>query len=101
MYARRPLAALAALLALTLPLAAQAQSSVAEDFTGTSTTNPWYFFNGACLTAGTVAGAEPVSGVGGQVPGCVSIGASYYGEPLVGGQNGVAGNAQTLPDPVG
>jgi hypothetical protein len=43
--------ALAGLVALAAPLAVQAQASISEDFTGVSTTNPWYFFNGACLTA--------------------------------------------------
>ena len=52
-------AVLGALVALVLPLAAQAQSSVAEDFTKASTTNSWYFFNGACLTAGSATGVEP------------------------------------------
>ncbi|HTT43985.1 MAG TPA: PilC/PilY family type IV pilus protein [Steroidobacteraceae bacterium] len=89
---------LLALAALVLPLAAQAQSSVAEDFTKGSTTNPWYFFNGACLTAGSATGVEPLSGTG-QVPGCTTIASSYYnkttGEVLVGGYNG------TFPDPSG
>jgi type IV pilus assembly protein PilY1 len=84
-----------ALVAVTAPLAAQAQSSISEDFTGTSTTNPWYFFNGACLTAGAATGAEPVGGAGGQIPGCTTIARSYYAETLVGGFNG------TFPDPTG
>jgi type IV pilus assembly protein PilY1 len=90
---------LAALAALAAPGATQAQTAVAEDFTGTSATNSWYFFNGACLTAGTVAGVEPAGGTGGQLPGCTAIRNTYYNENLVGGQNGIAGNAQTLPDP--
>ena len=35
---------------------ARAQTSnavVEEDFTGGSTTNSWYYYNGACLTAST------------------------------------------------
>ncbi len=91
--------ALAALTALAVPPGAQAQVAVSEDFTGTSTSNPWYFFNGACLTAGTAAGAEPSGGAGGQMPGCTALRNTYYNESLVGGQNGVAGGAQTLPDP--
>ncbi len=72
-----------------------AQALVSEDFVGIGTTNPWYFFNGACLTASTLANTtEP-----GDPPGCTKI--SYYGENLVGGYNGVAGSAVTLPDPVG
>src|SRR5579864_2971479 len=94
MYVRNCIAAIVAVLGLALPFAAQAQGSVSEDFTGATTANPWYFFNGACLTAGTQAGAEPANGAGGQMPGCVAIGGSYYHENLVGGQNGVAGGAQ-------
>ena len=52
-------AVLLAILALAAPLAAEAQASVSEDFTKGSTTNSWYFFNGACLTAGSAAGVEP------------------------------------------
>lgn len=76
------------------------QTSVSEDFTGTNTNNPWYFFNGACLTAGTRGGTEP-NGARWQMPGCTAIRGSYYNENLVGGQNGIAGNNQTLPDPLG
>ena len=47
---------LSALLGVGASFAVQAQSSVSEDFTGTSTANQWYFFNGACLTAGTATG---------------------------------------------
>jgi type IV pilus assembly protein PilY1 len=85
---------LAALVALAAPLAVEAQASLTEDFTGASTTNPWYFFNGACLTAGSATGVEPSGGSGGQVPGCTSIKNSYYNETLVGGYNG------TFPDPL-
>ncbi len=49
-----------------------AQALVSEDFTGIGTTNPWYFYNGACLTASTVATTtEP-----GRPPGCTKD--SYY-----------------------
>jgi type IV pilus assembly protein PilY1 len=89
---------LVALVALTAPFAAQAQSAIAEDFTQASATNPWWFFNGACLTAGGATGTEPSSGAG-QLPGCTTIAASYYdkssNEVLVGGYNG------SFPDPVG
>jgi type IV pilus assembly protein PilY1 len=93
---------LATVLGVAAPFAVQAQSSVNEDFTGTSTTNQWYFFNGACLTASTATGVEPVIGTngqpgGGQLPGCTTIAGSYYNktanEVLVGGYNG------TFPDP--
>ena len=72
------------------------QSIVSEDFTGAATTNSWYFFNGACLTASSAsAGASP-----GPLPGCLAVKSAYYhGENLVGGQNGVSGSTQTLPDP--
>jgi type IV pilus assembly protein PilY1 len=78
----------------------QAQSAISEDFTSTTTTNSWYSFFDACLTAGTMSGSQPSGGTGGQIPGCTAI-SSTYGENLVGGQNGVAGSGQTLPDPVG
>src|SRR5258708_38899378 len=71
--------------------------SVSEDFNGTSTTNSWYYFNGACLTAST-SGA---SGSPGTPPGCTSIASSYYNEHLVGGYGGVAGSPPTLPDSSG
>jgi hypothetical protein len=68
---------LGTVLVLAAPFAVQAQSSVSEDFTGTSTTNQWYFFNGACLTAGTATGVEPTIGSngqpsGGRLPGCTT-----------------------------
>jgi len=94
------IAVLGVFVALGAPLAVQAQSAY-EDFTGTTTQNSWYFLNGACLTAATTAGVQPSGGAGGQIPGCTAIGSSYYGQNLVGGQNGVTGTAQTLPDPVG
>jgi type IV pilus assembly protein PilY1 len=99
---------LAALVALAAPYCASAQTTVSEDFTGTSTTNSWWYFNGACLTAGSnlTAGSEPSGNSGGQLPGCAAIGPGgggplYYNEPLVGGANGVNTNTQTLPDPAG
>jgi type IV pilus assembly protein PilY1 len=74
-----------------------AQTVYSEDFTDVATNNPWYFFNGACLTAGPAssAGTNP-----GPLPGCLAVKSAYYhGENLVGGQNGVSGSTQTLPDP--
>src|SRR3984885_9764462 len=96
---------LATMAALGAPYAAQAQTSISEDFTQTSTQNSWWFFNGACLTASTLAGQEPTvtSGVGsgGQVPGCTTIATTYYnkssGEHLVGGIT----LTTTTPDPAG
>jgi type IV pilus assembly protein PilY1 len=84
---------------VSAPLHIVQAQSIAEDFTGTTTTNSWYFFNGACLTAGTAAAASP-----GSPPGCTAIDGNfkplgYGGEVLVGGFAGVAGGAtQTLPD---
>src|SRR3989440_7513434 len=54
----------------------------------------------ACLTASAAGGVQPSGSGNGQLPGCVAI-QSTYNENLVGGQNGVAGSTQTLPDPNG
>ena len=78
-------------------IAARANVNVEEDFTGTTTQNPWYFFNGACLTAST-ASTTAAPGPG-TPPGCTAD--TYYNENLVGGYNGTTGTTQTLPDPVG
>jgi type IV pilus assembly protein PilY1 len=100
------IALLATVLGVAAPFAVKAQSSVNEDFTGTTATNQWYFFNGACLTAGSTNGVEPTLGTngqyaGGKLPGCTTIASSYYnkrsGEVLTGGANGT-GN---FPDPIG
>ncbi len=92
-------AMLAVLGAAATPFAAQAQTTVSEDFTGKTTSNSWWFFNGACLTASSLSGSEPTGSSAGQIPGCTTIAASYYnktaGEVLVGGFNG------TFPDPAG
>lgn len=45
-----------------------------EDFTGTTTNNSWFFFNGACLTAGTVTSTSSP----GYVPGCTTVWSTYY-----------------------
>src|SRR5271168_3461881 len=65
-----------------------------EDFTGTSTANSWYFFSGACLTAGTsTATTNP-----GPIPGCYTLLANYYNKAanadpyLVGGNSGFLGS---------
>ncbi len=55
----------------------QAQSASTEDFTGTSTTNSWYYFNGACLTAGTGNSNGSNGTIAGPIPGCKNILASY------------------------
>jgi type IV pilus assembly protein PilY1 len=83
------------LLGLLCATFAAAQTvNVSEDFNSTTTTNPWYFFNGACLTASSGA----ASGSPGSPPGCTAIHSSYYGENLVGGDKGVSSSSQTLPD---
>src|SRR6202000_2014556 len=59
---------------LLYPQIARSQS-YSEDFTGVTTTNPWYFTGGACLTAGNVAGGGTQPG---PVAGCSSVFNSYY-----------------------
>ena len=91
---------LAALLVLVAPAAlhAQATNNLNEDFTSSTTNNSWFFFNGACLTAGTQgASTNP-----GQIPSCLSVQGSYYkGENLVGGNKGYlgSGSAPSAADP--
>ena len=91
------LAALTVAAALAAPLAAQAQTSVSEDFTQPNTQQGWWFFNGACLTASNTAGTEPNTGSNGHIPGCVNIQPTYYNENLVGGQQ----LTNTTPDNAG
>lgn len=98
MNMKRLMAAAAAVGLLATPLTGWTQTPISEDFTGTTTTNSWYFFNGACLTAGTSTTVPPNPG---QIPSCASIASSYYNQNLVGGANGVSGSAATLPDPDG
>jgi len=83
------------MLAALAPAGAQAQTvNYTENFTGKNTTNSWYFFNGACLTAGTTPFTATTSP--GSIPSCASMttGSGYYnlnyavGEPLVGGTSG-------------
>jgi type IV pilus assembly protein PilY1 len=80
-------------------------TTFAEDFTGAGTANSWYFFNGACLTAGSSAStANP-----GVIPGCTSVLSSYYmlqtnhDPALTGGNSGYLGStaAPSSPDPIG
>jgi type IV pilus assembly protein PilY1 len=95
-------ALLAAMAALVSGSSLAAPSPYVEDFTGATTQNSWYYFNGACLTASKSAGTGTpgvTGGLGtpGQIPGCTSIFNSYYAAQgdasLVGGYNG------TFPDP--
>jgi type IV pilus assembly protein PilY1 len=92
--------ALALLLVLLCPRIGSAQASLfQENFNNGVTVNSWYFFNGACLTAGTSTTPAANPGLGSS---CLSIASSYYsGEPLIGGVNGTPGPTQTLPDPSG
>jgi type IV pilus assembly protein PilY1 len=96
--------------ALAANLSGAQQVSFTEDFTGIASANDWYFFSGACLTAGnSVSTTNP-----GKIPGCATILSSYYNtaanaDPyLVGGDSGFlgsntapAGPASQVLDPVG
>src|SRR5882672_11204489 len=63
------------LFAFAAPMTGLAQALFQEDFTGTTTNNNWFLFNGACLTAGTgTSTASP-----GPVPGCATVFSTYYG----------------------
>ncbi len=72
-----------------------AQTIYTENFTGGTTTNQWYFFNGACLTAGTSTSTTSP----GTVPGCSTVWSNYYSsrqdsDPyLVGGSLGYLGSS--------
>jgi type IV pilus assembly protein PilY1 len=84
--------------------------SYSENFSGANTTNSWYYFKGACLTAGTTAATVnnipgSSTAVPGYVPSCASMTTNsfYYnignqiGEPLVGGTSGtIPGSDPTL-----
>ncbi len=54
--------------------AARAQITVTEDFTSTTSNNQWFFFNGACLTAGTNTSTTSP----GYLPACTTVLSSYY-----------------------
>jgi type IV pilus assembly protein PilY1 len=87
-------------LALSVASAPRAQTIVSEDFTGVGTNSNWYFFNGACLTAGTSTSITSP----GTVPGCTTILPTYYhanpnsavatdhDAALVGGNSGYLGS---------
>jgi type IV pilus assembly protein PilY1 len=80
-------------------------AQVFEDFTSTTTTNPWFYSGGACLTASSAAGTgteftQITAGTAGTVPGCTAINSNtdaYNGETLVGGSNA----SGRLPDVAG
>lgn len=96
--------------ALAANVSGAQQITFSEDFTGASSSNTWYFFGGACLTAGSsVSLSTP-----GNIPSCTSVLSSYYtnavnADPyLVGGNSGFLGSstapgsiATQVPDPVG
>jgi type IV pilus assembly protein PilY1 len=83
--------ALALSIIALMPLSARAQTTYTENFTGAGTNNSWYFFNGACLTAGSATGTKSP----GQIPNCTSV-MSYYTSK--GDKTLVGGNTGTLPD---
>src|ERR1700689_2418455 len=90
------ISAMAAMLAAVLSGASSAQSIFTEDFPGATTNNKWYFFNGACLTAGSNSStASP-----GYVPSCAAIANSYYAQQTDNDPALVGGYTGTLPDPV-
>jgi len=61
-------------LLLGCPGIGSAQVQYAEDFTGASSNNQWFFYNGACLTAGTNTSITSP----GNLPGCKTIFTTYY-----------------------
>ena len=102
--------ALAIMLATFFSGEVRAQAAFSEMFTGTTSDNDWYFFNGACLTAGTSTSLTSP----GPIPACTTVLSSYYGaggltDPaLVGGYNGYLGSttapasrAAQVRDPTG
>ncbi len=86
-----------------------AQAIISEDFTGTTTNSPWYYLNGACLTASVAGGTGTSGSVAGTPPGCTADGTYYESKGdsvLVGGYYGtatgsVAFGSSTALDPVG
>lgn len=104
---RRSMIRLSGMIVL-LPAMAWGQFNYTENFTGTTTNNQWYFFGGACLTAGSNTSLS----IPGYIPSCATLRQSgnYYNtyipgsssptgnvfdttvEPLLGGNTG------SLPD---
>ena len=85
---------LSLLASLTCSITAHAQTSITENFNGTSTSapSPWSAYGGACLTAATYSASASST----LIPGCTNL--PYYtnlNSKLVGGQTG------TLPDAIG
>lgn len=111
-----PLSAALATLLVCTAVPAQTPNPFVEEFTGTSTTHSWYFYDGACLTAGTNTNTNTGTSTPspGQIPGCQSVLSRYYhnrtnADPaLVGGQRGYLGStappaspSQQIPDDPG
>jgi type IV pilus assembly protein PilY1 len=92
------LAAVGLIFVALAPIAARAQTTYAEDFTKSSTANNWYYFGGACLTAGSTPGSSTPPTTAGQLPACLklpyftSLGDSTTTTGTYGGATG------TLPD---
>ena len=104
MNAKYLCAVLVLLIGATLANASRAQITYSEDFTGATTSHNWYYFNGACLTAGSsTAGTNP-----GAIPGCGSVLSTYYSlqtnhdAAMTGGDSGFLGStaAPSIPDPI-
>jgi type IV pilus assembly protein PilY1 len=70
------------------------QAVTSEDFTGASS-GSWYYFNGACLTAGTGNSNASNGTVAGAIPGCKNILSSYYATRTDGDPVLVGGNSDT------
>ena len=78
--------------ALAAPPPSCTSSQVTENFTGNSTNCQWYYFGGACLTAGNIPSTGTSSP--GLLPQCLN-------DPYYGGQTQVGGNSgnlNTMPD---
>jgi type IV pilus assembly protein PilY1 len=93
--------ALAVLLFGTLGAGVSGAQTVnfAEDFTGATSQNSWFYFLGACLTAGTTASIATPGASAAPIPGCTNVLSSYYNKAanadpyLVGGDSGFLGSA--------
>lgn len=99
------LVALAAVILLACPGPGLAQVQYTEDFTGATSNNTWFFYNGACLTAGSSTSLVSP----GYIPGCSTVLTSYYypvlatlgktssDNYLTGGDRGFLGSATAPP----
>ncbi len=91
----------AALLMSAGASASYAQATYTEDFTQATTTNKWYFYDGACLTAGNSTSLTQPN----YIPSCGTIWTQYYSKQqtnqssadtkLVGGANGTSTSGVT------